>query len=155
MPPISLPGATYASLGDFIGAQSPYGAGALPDFQNANILTTTDAGSAKQMKLPLYAPNNVVQVYGISEANNAGNLVTFMPEAALIASLTPAEKLREMRWTIRDDAVDAATGNPHEETHLVTKAIRVWYTYKTKDASGNDIDVGTFLLIGFVGHGQP
>lgn len=164
MPPVDpavvQPGATYAALGDYIGSQSPYGTRVtLPSFEEPGVLGQTDATAAKQMDEVLYPGHHAVVLYGVSKDNNAGNVVTFMPEADLIASLQGDDKQRVMRW----ETHESENGVERTETHLVTKAIRVWYTYKIEvpvdknNPTGpkETIDVGTFLLVGFVGHGQP
>jgi len=151
-------GATYTALGNYIGVQSPYGSRvALPSFEEPGVLLQTDAGATKQMDRNLYLNGESVKLYGISAGNNAGAPVQFMAEQALLASLQGDEPQKVMHW----ETNEVVNGQRRTESHLVTKAMRVWYTYQTEVPDENNpgqtkvIDVGTFLLIGYVGHGQP
>jgi len=139
----------YDLLGPFVSQQSPYGNDAvLPPLDDPDVLDMTDETFAVKISKMLYDDNHVVVRTGLHETDTADHHQTFKPSSDF--TIPERDKLLPWRFGGRD--------------YTVTKAIRIWYNYKAENADGTPVIdpdtgqqriVGTFLLVGYVGNGQP
>jgi len=148
MPPVDR----YPELADLIKKQLPYGdAVTLPPLGTLGILDMldTDVSELKtKIMTAFYEDNHVVARTGLHETETAADHKGFKPSD----DFTFAERMKLLHWRFGNVDYD------------VTKAIRIWYNYGAVDDAGQPIidpatgeqrQVGTFLLIGYVGNGQP
>ena len=159
-PPVlgAVPGADYAALGALIQAELPYGTQIrLPRLEGDDVFGQDDANALVKIGAMRYPDNHVVRRQGLHEANTAAGPIKFKPNK----EFTPAEREQLIPVNIPDkDGTNVL--------YEFTKVLRVWYTFKTKkpvidEATGlttgeftnEDMDVGTFLIVGYVGNGQP
>ena len=147
---VSDVGTGYDSLGEFIGARTPYGKKTkLPAFGALSLnaaLDLTDASQPAAVPIPaVYGSNKIVVESGLHKDHHAENPAVAKTEKKLLGELELDDMKKLMHWNF--NGVD----------HQVTKAIRIWYTYEADDPEnpGATKTVGTFLLLGFVGNGHP
>jgi len=139
----------YDALGQLIHDESPYGSDTgLPALDDPDVDEMDDRNAAVKIRVDLYRDNHVLLRSGLHRDNDAAHPSGFKPNA----DLTQDEMREVLYWT--SEGVE----------YPVTKTLRIWYTYKAVDAEGNPVIdpetkqqrvVGTFLLVGYVGNGQP
>jgi hypothetical protein len=142
------PEGTYAQLARLIQEQLPYSQVThLPRLQGTDIWDLTDDHALRPISGPDsdYYDNHVVRRQGLHEKNTAGEPNMFKPNT----EFTDDEKAKLINVNIPDkDGRDAV--------YELTKVLRIWYTYRAFDPAINaERDIGTFLIIGYVGNGQP
>jgi hypothetical protein len=147
-PAPALPGSDYRALGRFIIDQSPYGRDyTYPQLDAPDIFEQTDEGPHVLIKIPLamFGDNHVVTRRGLHEKADADHPVKFIRDEDLEQHYPPEELKKVMHWEYDG------------REHRVLKALRIWYTYQTPDENkpGTTKPIGAFLLVGFVGNGQP
>lgn len=140
---INLPGRDYDSVGKFLAYRSPYGDDTtFPQFSAPDIFTQTDARPDVAIKIPPGAMDNrLVVETGLHKDRFRDDRAVFKMDE----ELSEEERKQLIHWDF--NGVD----------YQITKAIRIWYTYETENPKkpGTMMTVGAFLLVGFVGNGQP
>jgi len=146
----------YGDLALFIERELPYSTTTtIPNCSDPNILQLDDRNFPTRIDTNLYDDNHIVIRTGLHETDTAAHHPAFKPSSDF--TLPERDKLIPWRFGGRD--------------YTVTKAVRIWYNYGAENAAGQPIDaqgrvvgtpgagpqrqVGTFLLIGYVGNGQP
>ena len=117
----------------------------MQDFKTAKMDALKTTMPEKNSKIPpRYKDQHVVQLDGL------------YPE------LTSAHPLKPEYLVTNGDLMEFDTKGEllywemNDAYHQVTKAMRIWYTYTaTEPTMGGDTEVGTFIIVGYVGNGQP